>query len=375
MSLTKASFSMINGSVGNVVDYGADPTGASDSTTAINNAIIANSVVVIPPGTFRCDSAIQIYDDYKTVLLQGTVKRFSANSASTRPVVRIKGNYCSFQGVGPAATVWSENAAPTGVFLWGSENPGDVSGSDIVNSRHVTVSDIRIRTKDGSGSGLTLALLSSQYYSSGALYDGIFSNLLLVGGEKQLYLNPSANGNTFNNINFYETRGYSVYLDGYVGAAATLSDLQFSNFFIDAAVSSTASYYGRGVILSTFSNMGGEPGAGAYVDFDATCGSLVWTGYDNHPSGGSWLATDSFYSANGETKLTNLTNKKITMTTATSLSSDSAIYILNSSAQELFIVRSSGTVQMPNLATSSAGLPSGSLWVDAGAGNVIKRVP
>jgi hypothetical protein len=373
MSLTKTSFSMINGSVGNVVDYGADPTGSSDSTTAINAAITANSVVVIPPGTYRCDSTIQIYDDYKTVLLQGTLKRFSANSASTRPVVRIKGNYCSFQGVGPASTVWSENAAPLGVFLWGSENPGDVTGSDSVNSRHVNVSKFRIRAKDGASSGLTLALLSSEFYSSGALYDGIFSDLLLVGGEKQLYLNPVVNGNTFSNINFYETRGYSVYLDGLFGGLIT--DNQFSNFFIDAAVLNTVSYYGRYVVQCVFSNMGGEPGGGTYVNFDANSASIVWTGYDNHPSNGSWLATDSFYSANGETRLTNLTNKKITMTTATSASVDAGVYVLNSSSQELFIVRNNGNVQMPNLATSAAGLPSGSLWVDTTASNVLKRVP
>jgi hypothetical protein len=259
--------------------------------------------------------------------------------------------------------------------LWGSENPGDVTGSDSVNSRHVNVSKFRIRAKDGASSGLTLALLSSEFYSSGALYDGIFSDLLLVGGEKQLYLNPVVNGNTFSNINFYETRGYGLYLYGYVGAAATISDNVFSNFFSDAAVSNTASYYGRGVILSSFSNMGGDPGGGVYVDFDATCGSLIWTGYDNHPSAGSWLASDSFYSANGETRLTNLTNKKITMTTATSASVDAGVYVLNSSSQELFIVRNNGNVQMPNLATSAAGLPSGSLWVDTTASNVLKRVP
>lgn len=373
MPLTKASFSMINGNVANIVDYGADPTGATDSTTAINNAITANSVVVIPPGTFRCDSTIQIYDDYKTVLLQGTVKRFTANSASTRPVVRIKGNYCSFQGVGPAATVWSENAAPKGVFLWGSENPGDITGSDSVNSRHVNVSKLRIRAKDGAGSGLTLALLSSEFYSGGALYNGIFSDLVLVGGEKQLYLNPVVNGNTFSNINFYETRGYSVYLDGLFGGLIT--DNQFSNFFIDAAVTNTASYYGRYVVQCVFSNMGGEPGGGAYVDFDDKSGSIVWTGYDNHPSGGAWFATDSFYSANGETRLTNLTAKKITMTTATSSSQDSAIYVLNSTSQELLIVRNNGRIEMPNLPTAAAGLVSGSIWVDTAASNVLKRVP
>jgi len=43
MSLTKVSYSMINGSPFNILDFGADPTGQTDSTTAIQNAITAAS--------------------------------------------------------------------------------------------------------------------------------------------------------------------------------------------------------------------------------------------------------------------------------------------------------------------------------------------
>jgi hypothetical protein len=43
MALTKISYSMINGSPFNILDFGADPTGQTDSTTAIQNAINAAS--------------------------------------------------------------------------------------------------------------------------------------------------------------------------------------------------------------------------------------------------------------------------------------------------------------------------------------------
>ncbi len=39
MSLTKVSYSMIDGAATNVLDYGADPTGVADSTTAIQDAL------------------------------------------------------------------------------------------------------------------------------------------------------------------------------------------------------------------------------------------------------------------------------------------------------------------------------------------------
>ena len=45
------------GVLGNVLSYGADPTGISDSTSAIQTALNANSSVYIPAGSYRIDSA------------------------------------------------------------------------------------------------------------------------------------------------------------------------------------------------------------------------------------------------------------------------------------------------------------------------------
>lgn len=62
MSLTKASYSMINGAPVNVLDYGADPTGTTNSVTAIQAAWDAvkssNGTLYFPAGTYRCDSAL-----------------------------------------------------------------------------------------------------------------------------------------------------------------------------------------------------------------------------------------------------------------------------------------------------------------------------
>jgi len=56
MSLTKATYSMINGACVNVLDYGADSTGSTDSRAAIQAAIDAamptNGAVYIPNGTY-----------------------------------------------------------------------------------------------------------------------------------------------------------------------------------------------------------------------------------------------------------------------------------------------------------------------------------
>lgn len=52
MSLTKATYSMIEGAAANVVDFGADPTGATDSTAAIQAAINSGKAVYVPNGTY-----------------------------------------------------------------------------------------------------------------------------------------------------------------------------------------------------------------------------------------------------------------------------------------------------------------------------------
>lgn len=57
MALTKATYSMIDGALFNALDYGADPTGVADSTTALQDAITAGATF-IPAGTYRVTSSI-----------------------------------------------------------------------------------------------------------------------------------------------------------------------------------------------------------------------------------------------------------------------------------------------------------------------------
>lgn len=58
MSLTKVSYSMINGEYINVLDFGADPTGGTDSTSAFQLALAQNKAIFVPFGTYRIDSPI-----------------------------------------------------------------------------------------------------------------------------------------------------------------------------------------------------------------------------------------------------------------------------------------------------------------------------
>lgn len=61
MSLTKATYSMIQGAPVSVIDKGADATGVADSTSAIKAAfadVVAGGTVYFPPGIYKITSAI-----------------------------------------------------------------------------------------------------------------------------------------------------------------------------------------------------------------------------------------------------------------------------------------------------------------------------
>jgi hypothetical protein len=68
MALTKVSYSMIDGAVANVIDYGADPTGVADSTAAIQAALDSNiGTVFFPQGTYKTTAPIDL-PDFKTLV-------------------------------------------------------------------------------------------------------------------------------------------------------------------------------------------------------------------------------------------------------------------------------------------------------------------
>ena len=68
MSLTKATYSMIDGALVNVLDYGASPSAsASVNRAAIQSAINAADYIYIPEGTYEIDATLICYGKKKIV--------------------------------------------------------------------------------------------------------------------------------------------------------------------------------------------------------------------------------------------------------------------------------------------------------------------
>jgi hypothetical protein len=94
MALTKVSFSMIQGALINVLDYGADPTGVADSTAAINAA--SDAAHALTAGT--------VVDPYNPKTLGGCVVFFPAGEYTVSGKLTIYEN-CGFRGAGNRSSV------------------------------------------------------------------------------------------------------------------------------------------------------------------------------------------------------------------------------------------------------------------------------
>lgn len=92
MPLTKASYSMITGAPFNVLDYGADPTGLTNSRAACQSAIdaaqaVGGGIVLFPEGTYLLTGVAS--DD--TVLNGLLIPYTSADSSSNRVILQGQG--------------------------------------------------------------------------------------------------------------------------------------------------------------------------------------------------------------------------------------------------------------------------------------------
>jgi hypothetical protein len=96
MSLTKVSYSMINGAIANVLDYGADSTGVADSTSAFNAAIATNKKVFIPNGTYSVSNVALldntwIYgENMRSVFIEVRTSNTAAFRSASRFYLRIE---------------------------------------------------------------------------------------------------------------------------------------------------------------------------------------------------------------------------------------------------------------------------------------------
>lgn len=187
MPLTKVSYSMIDGAVVNVLDYGADPTGNADSTAAIQAAINSfasgSGTVFIPIGTFKVTSTITVAQNRIHLVGAGSwaTQLLFAPTANGTCLKLSKGASVLFQGSVVGVSFYSNDSTYTKTAL----EVSDVSGYNI--------EDIVVGGSIVSG--------GSTFWSGGTGSRGIWTkgreatqlNRLYLYADKPIEISPNPN--------------------------------------------------------------------------------------------------------------------------------------------------------------------------------------
>ena len=270
MTLTKATYSMIDGASLNVLDFGADKTGVADSTAAIQAAIDAaytsnNKTVYVPNGVYKLTNTVSITQGVMIVgegsqgsnEAYGTVfKHYSNNSC-----FRWDGSGTAFAGTGGGlknclivkADTYSGGNAVEIIATSDNNRPGEMLFENVLcyglssgrwtrglvidgtaantpGSRGVrTVEMIKCRFADVTTANETIVLnQATHFYSHGLSCDtgsGAAAGITLKGINDGVYFNAFGCAGTFNIVpNDANNSTTNLIVDGKVGGAFNNED-------------------------------------------------------------------------------------------------------------------------------------------------------
>ena len=192
---------MTEGASVNVKDYGAVGDGVTDDTAAIQAALDASGDVFIPEGHFACESMLELNNE-KSLELRAGVKLFRpSSSASTDPVIWVKGSHSALKGAGQAVCeISTEKKCPNGIVLVGHWDM-TVSHNDV---NYNTISDFQIKGMQDKGQTTgtpDVALLITNPQIGGlSVYFQNITNLKVRSTNYGIWLKGWANGNLISNI-------------------------------------------------------------------------------------------------------------------------------------------------------------------------------
>jgi hypothetical protein len=250
MSLTKVTYSMIQGSPVNVLDYGADSTGVSDSTAAINLAIASGQSVYFPKGTYLTTGNHNITFPSNQMFFGDAINStIIKKSSGTNMIFNITQEaQCAFENM----TIDANNLAGT-AFMW--------------RAHYSTATNLFVTNVGGSSYGF--------HFSGANLCQFINVNVNNSGGgfkidasTDPLPINPSY-GLFY--TSFYHcsadvnTNGESaIYIDG-----TQVGNVNFNDFYFEVDTATTtkpAIYFGPAsstILNINFTQMSGEIFGGA----------------------------------------------------------------------------------------------------------------
>ena len=266
MSLTKVTYSMISGANVNVLDFGADPTGVADSTTAIQQAInsaptLSYNLNSLIPGQFLLGTVPAVYfpkglykitdqitfNTYTKLISDAGAVIYQTNSAKnifySESIYQNEFNGLTF--VGGATQIYAQNGA-TGI-----------TGKEAVNLKIInctfmvaTVYGVQIRPS-GAGGGCTAFIQNPQMFNcKQSIYQGGIDWLNITDGWIGCYPQAGLTTPWANDTATIVVRGHTS-IDGTVFIPGD------PNFALNSNTNRWIDFY-AGEILATNCRFGGE---------------------------------------------------------------------------------------------------------------------
>jgi hypothetical protein len=236
MSLTKVSYSLINGSPSNVLDYGAVGDGVANDTTAFINCFNASFDTYIPTGIYKLTTAINSFPQYSPRTIYGSQNaelrlytlQLGDGTSSGQYKYVVENLYINGNGtiVAPATGALYINAAHKGSFkdvrITGYTAVGNSSPLVV---RYGFVNSFYNLSVQGNLYGPTIKEVSNAV----AFYQGTFANNTNFGA----YIRTS-NVVTFNTCNFEANIGDGVTVDNILQATeGQCSNIVFDNCYFE----------------------------------------------------------------------------------------------------------------------------------------------
>ena len=308
MALTKATNRMISGSPASIIDYGADPTGVSDSTTAIQTAVNENTVVFVPVGRFRVDGTITVPDGHNIIGDQGgglflnvlttpDVSLLFKDSASTAGAIVILKSSSTLDGL--QFLHQKTNGATTGIIQIGT-------GSE--NAVYNIISNCSMfgdMTADRTGTNTCFGIYAAAGTVSTVVYWNRINNVQITNVDVGIKLQSQANANHISNtivkeahIAFWLDGGASECIDNIFTGIGAYNGLSYSPVAIVFQTTGVVKY-------NTF--VGSSEMYGQAFNIGAGAETNYYTGYFNEVVASSPADKDMLITA-AESKFTGYIN-------------------------------------------------------------------
>lgn len=380
-----------------VKDYGVVGDGITNDTSALQTAINSGFNLVFPAGTYLAANLTQSLNTQRFMALGEVRIVKNANG----PIITTFGNDVEFNGIGfrgdaASPTFTGDNIVSSGNNLrlincgsrWASGRAVKATGNHV---QIIGTCDI-YQTTDATASGFDIEIGVS---GTATLYHqlvGVYSSQS-TGGIRMVDVGShTVMGGQFGKLSILAGTSPAGVNGGMtIGArilgaitiqlsSASVIGNQISNVAVSFAAGTSGCYF-MGNTLANGASVTNSGNTNNHIQREVSTGSGIQVKYGQDSSaavltldpatGQLDLPHDAILPNNRSFRIKNAAGSdyaSINMSASNNMSFTNSFGAMQFSA-------SGGVYQLLSLPTSSAGLPSGALWRDSGAGNVIKMVP